>query len=567
MQRLTRLLVVSLSGWLIGCSARVPPPVTPPPPVPTESIPVSTSAAIPVATTNVAAVPDRIAGLIAQTEARFQEGRAEWERGRLVAAREHFDAVIEFMLTLPEGARGEPRLQAQFEQLLDRISALELLGLRSADGLTESRSEPAAIDELLTAGLFERPQPAATTAETVAADLAHTPHDIPIVVNSKVLSYVELFQGRLRDFMQAGLERAQRYLPMIQSVFKSEGVPLDLAYVPLVESAFKNTALSRASARGMWQFMLGTGQDHGLDQTWFVDERADPEKATRAAAQYLKTLHRMFDGDWYFALASYNAGPGRLQGAVRRSKKTDYWEITASTRYLPRETREYVPMILAAILIAKNPVMYGFEVGAAAPLAYEIVPVPGALPLATIAEWVDLEIEHLQDLNPDLRRTTTPMTSHDLKVPVGTAATIQGKLAAIDASEYRSFKFHTVKRGETLATIARRYNLTTLQLRDANDLRTTKVARNQTLMIPQRPAPALPTSTGTRASAAPLSTRTMTAASASPLSTGTQTYRVRQGDTLYSIARQFGTTIDDLKRLNQLSSDRIKIGDRIKVKR
>src|SRR4030095_10775571 len=155
---------------------------------------------------------------------------------------------------------------------------------------------------------------------------------------------------------------------MIQNVFKSEGLPLDLAYVPLVESAFKNNALSRVSARGMWQFMLGTGLEHGLDHTWFVDERADPEKATRAAAQYLKTLSRMFDGDWYFALASYNAGPGRLQGAVRRSKITDYWEITASSRYLPRETREYVPMILAAILIAKNPSLYGFEIGAAAPL-------------------------------------------------------------------------------------------------------------------------------------------------------------------------------------------------------
>ncbi len=228
-----------------------------------------------------------------------------------------------------------------------------------------------------------------------------------------------------------------------------------------------------------------------------------PEKATRAAAQYLKTLNRMFDGDWYFALASYNAGPGRLQGAVRRSKSTDYWEITASTRYLPRETREYVPMILAAIIIAKNPAMYGFEVGAPVPLAYETVTVPGALPLSTIAEWVDLEVEHLQDLNPDLRRTTTPMTSHDLKVPVGTSATIQDRLASIDTSEYRAFKFHTVKRGETLATIARRYNLTSKQLIDANELRTAKVARNQTLMIPQRPAPALPTATAGRPNPTP----------------------------------------------------------------
>jgi peptidoglycan lytic transglycosylase D len=513
-------------------------------------------------TSDVAIVPDRIAGIIAKVEQLFQEGRAEWERGRFAAAREHFDGAVEIMLNLPEGARGEPRLQKAFEQLLDRISALELLSMRDADGLAESRSEPAAIDELLSAGMFDTPAPAATTAEIVAADLQRTPHDLPIEVNSKVLSYVELFQGRLRDFMQAGLDRGQRYLPMIQTVFKSEGLPLDLAYVPLVESAFKNNALSRVSARGMWQFMLGTGLEHGLDHTWFVDERADPEKATRAAAQYLKTLSRMFDGDWYFALASYNAGPGRLQGAVRRSKTTDYWEITASSRYLPRETREYVPMILAAILIAKNPTLYGFEIGAAAPLAYESVTVPGALPLATIAEWVDLEVEHLQDLNPELRRTTTPMTTHQLKVPVGTSATIQQKIAALDASEYRTFRFHTVKKGETLATIARRYSLTTRQLRDANELASSKVSRNQTLMIPQRPAAALPTSAA-RPSAP---TRTMATASTSN-SSGPQTYRVRQGDTLYSIARQFGTSIDDLRRLNQLSNDRIKTGDRLTVRR
>jgi len=561
MKYTARLLVVSLSGWLIGCGARVPPPVLPPSSHIPQPLPVEPFKGLPV-TSEVAIVPDRIAGIIAKVEQRFQEGRAEWERGRFAAAREHFDGAVEIMLNLPEGARGEPRLQRAFEQLLDRISALELLSFRDADGLAESRSEPAAIDELLSAGMFDTPAPAATTADIVAADLQRTPHDLPITVNSKVLSYVELFQGRLRDFMQAGLDRGQRYLPMIQNVFKSEGLPLDLAYVPLVESAFKNNALSRVSARGMWQFMLGTGLEHGLDHTWFVDERAEPEKATRAAAQYLKTLNRMFDGDWYFALASYNAGPGRLQGAVRRSKKTDYWEITASTRYLPRETREYVPMILAAILIARNPTLYGFEIGAAAPLAYESVTVPGALPLATIAEWVDLEVEHLQDLNPELRRTTTPMTTHQLKVPVGTSATIQQKIAALDASEYRTFRFHSVKKGETLATIARRYSLTTKQLRDANELASSKVSRNQTLMIPQRPAAALPTSAA-RPSAA---TRTMATASTSTAS-GPQTYRVRQGDTLYSIARQFGTSIGDLRRLNQLSDDRIKIGDRLTIRR
>jgi membrane-bound lytic murein transglycosylase D len=377
-----------------------------------------------------------------------------------------------------------------------------------------------------------------------------------------VLAYVELFQGRLRDFLQAGLDRSQRYLPMIQSVFKSEGLPLDLAYVPLIESAFKTTALSRVSARGMWQFMAPTAQEYGLNQlaptqSWFLDERSDPEKATRAAAQYLKTLNGMFDGDWYFALASYNAGPGRLQGAVRRAKTTDYWKITASTRYLPRETREYVPMILAAIIIARSPELYGFTVNSSAPLAYDTIEIPGALDLKIIAEWGGISVEELQDLNPELRRTTTPITPHNLKVPVGTGAAIQARLDSA-GSLYRTFKFHTVKRGETVTSVSRKYGISSKELRDANGLSAkAKLSAKQELMIPARSATALPSG---GASQPTTSTRAVT-------STAPRTYRVRQGDTLLSIAKQFSTTVQELKRLNSLSSDRIKIGDQLTVRR
>src|SRR6185503_3466927 len=383
----SRLLVVCLAGWLSGCAVSTAPvaPQLPPPPAP-----APTPAPAPVETpkpTPPPIVEDSIALLIKRADAQFDLGRAEFDKGRIVAAREHFDAAIDLLLLIPDGARSDARSQAALERLLDRIAAFDLLALREADGVAEARSEPAAIDEVLKAATSERPSPKATTAETVAADLEQTPHDIPIEANARVLSYIELFQGRLREFMQNGLDRAQRYLPMIQSVFKSEGIPLDLAFVPLVESAFKSTALSRVSAKGMWQFMLPTAREHGLNQTWFVDDRSDPEKATRAAAQYLKTLQGMFDGDWNFALASYNAGPGRLQRAVRLSKSTDFWRLTASTRYLPRETREYVPMIQAAIIIARNPELYGFAVASAAPLAYETVRIPGALDLKIIAEW------------------------------------------------------------------------------------------------------------------------------------------------------------------------------------
>jgi membrane-bound lytic murein transglycosylase D len=551
------LAIVAVFGGLLGACAPVvapvaaPAPTAAPPPPPVQAAPVTRAeepAAPPV-------MPDAVTLVIGRAEAEFETGRADFDHGRLVAAREHFDRAVEIMLAHAGGARSEARLRAAFETLLDRIAALDVLALREADGITEAKSEPAAIDELLNAGMFSRPTPLATTAETVAADLARTPPNVPIPVNAKVLSYVELYQGRLREFMQAGLDRSQRYLPMIQAVFREEGVPLDLAYIPLIESAFKPNAVSRAKARGMWQFMDFTGKEHGLEQDWFLDERSDPEKATRAAAQYLKTLRDMFDGDWAFALASYNAGPGRLQRAAKSARSSDYWAIAASSKYLPRETREYVPMILAAIIVARNPELYGFDVASAAPMAYETVEIPGALDLKLIAEWADLTVEQLQDLNPELRRTTTPMSAHALKVPIGTAAMIQAGLETDDPL-YRTFNFHTVRKGETVAGIARKFGVSAAALREVNGLpATARVSVRQTLAIPAPSTTALP-------AAAPPRPSPSARANASTASV----YRVRSGDTLFSIARQFSTTVDLLKRWNGLSSDRIKVGDQLKIR-
>src|SRR5581483_11497705 len=223
---------------------------------------------------------------------------------------------------------------------------------------TEKKYEPASIDELLALSTtFGTPAPTTEVKNAVQADAGM--HDVPIPLNQRVLSYIELFQGRLHDFIEEGMRRGSKYLPMIQNVFRAEGLPLDLAYVPLVESAFKPNALSRVKAKGVWQFMAGTAIENGLRRDWYIDERSDPEKATVAAAKYLRTLFNLFDGDWHLALASYNGGPGRLQRAIKRAGGfEDFWKLAEKPRLLPRETREYVPMILAAIVIARNPAQY-----------------------------------------------------------------------------------------------------------------------------------------------------------------------------------------------------------------
>lgn len=545
-EALTRLAVLSVASLVAGCSSHASPAL------PAAPLPVSTAihADIPAVGAPVQLV-DRPTALVSRSELLFEEGQAQLALGHLTAARGLFDQAVDVLLDAPGGARSEPRLRAQFDRLISRINALEILALREGDGFTQTQTEDAVIDQLLEAAIL-LPEPTRETEAVVAADLAETEHDLPIANNERVQSFIELFQGNLRDFMQESLHRSAKYLPMVQEVFRAEAIPLDLAYLAIVESGYKTNALSRAAARGMWQFMPATGKEHGLTQNWFLDERSDPEKATRAAAQYLKSLNRMFDGDWNLAMASYNAGPGRLQRAVKQSKTNDYWKLTETSRYLPKETRNYVPMIMAAVLIAKNPEAYGFEMPTVAPLAYDRVTVPDALDLRTVAEWTNVAIDDIRELNPELRRTTTPLGSHDLKVPLGAAPLVEAKLASADPSLFAKFASHTVRAGETIASIARKSGVTRSDLAAANNLRTNSRLRpNQKLMVPILVTTAL--------ASRPVNT---TAATASLM-----TYHVKRGDTLFGIAKHFDTTVDEIKKWNALTTSKLVVGDRLTIHR
>jgi len=525
---------------------------------------------------NPAPLPeDPVLTLLAESDRHFKAGQNELSQGHVTGAREEFDRAINILIESPYGGRTEPRIREQFDRLVDRISTYEVRALAEGDGFTEKQYEPASLDELLAvSATLVAPEPSASTELIVKNDPEINEHDIPIPPdNPRVLAFIELFRGRLHDFLEEGLERGSRYLPMIQGVFRDEGLPLDLAYVPLVESAFKPNALSRTQAKGVWQFMRGTGLENGLRQDWYIDERSDPEKATVAAAKYLRTLSNMFNGDWHLALASYNSGPGRVQRALKSSRANDFWELAANPRLLPQETRDYVPMILAAIIIAGNPQQYGFEFEPEPAHEYEKVTLPRPTDLRVIAEWADTTIDTIQTLNPELRRWTTPIRdgAYTLKVPPGTGDIVRAKLEDASTRELASLRWYTVKPGDTVASVARTLRVNRSDLADANYMApTSRLKPGSKLMVPHestvlmaaravRPAP----SGDSRAS----SNAPVVAAVGSPRTADRikVTYRVKSGDTLGSIARVYNTSVDDIKSWNRMSNTRLQIGDTLTI--
>ncbi|MGE3840621.1 MAG: LysM peptidoglycan-binding domain-containing protein [Vicinamibacterales bacterium] len=540
------------AATLSACSSN-PRPVQP------SSTPV-TEIATPAADAQPVAPPlDATALLLSESQRQFNEGRRQLSDGHLSEARAAFDRALDVLMSTPQGARVDARVREAFDQLVDQISGLETAALAAGDGFAEIPYEPASIDELLAASAFDGPSPATAPelTRTIENDLAVIAHDVPIPAHARVLAYVQLFTGRLRDWVQTGLQRGTRYLPMIQSVFRAEGLPLDLAYVPMIESAFNPNALSRAQAKGVWQFMRQTAIENGLRHDWYVDERADPEKSTLAAARYLRTLNKMFSGDWHLALASYNGGPGRVQRAIKRAGgAADFWKLSASTRFLPRETREYVPMILAAIIIARNPSQYGFDIAPATASESERVLVPPATDLRRLAEWVGSPVSDLRALNPELRRWTTPVKeAYAVRVPEGTRELIELRLAATPEAELSAVRWHTVKRGETLSSLAKRFKVSRTELAAANEIRTTaKLRAGQELAIPRTPGPQVAADTLRAANDPP-----------SQPSESVSTYMVRRGDTLFSIAKRFGLSVENLKNLNGLQATRIHPGDRLTV--
>ena len=346
----------------------------------------------------------------------------------------------------------------------------------------QQKSEPAPIDE--TNGIT--PSADAKVNAKAQAEIKSTHSDLPLMMTDQVAGYISYFSNRGRGTFERAFARSGRYHDMMVSILKQEGVPQDLIYLAQAESGFHPLAVSRAGARGIWQFMGSRARGYGLQRSLWVDDRQDPEKSTRAAAHHLKDLYAQF-GDWYLAMAAYNSGPGTVQAAVKRTGYADFWELYRRN-VLPKETRNYVPIILAVTILAKNLSHYGFEdVSKDDPITFDSVTINYPVDLRLVADCVGATPAQLQELNPSLLRLSTPKEgTFELHLPVGTRDQYQTAIAAIPSGMRLWWRYHKVQPGDTLASLARSYRVTASSIAAVNQLEGTEIQAERRADYPDR---------------------------------------------------------------------------------
>jgi membrane-bound lytic murein transglycosylase D len=387
--------------------------------------------------------------------------------------------------------------------------------------------------------------------------------DLPVVVNADVTALIDFYTGRYRERFEASLERGANYLPYIREELHKASLPEDLAYLPLIESGFNPKARSRARAQGLWQFIKGTARLYDLRVDTVIDERNDPFLATQAAIHHLQDLYGMF-GDWELVLAAYNSGAGRVQRALARTKNgTDFWSVR---RNLPRETRNYVPAMWAALVVAKSPEAFSFPRFEERTTCLDRVAVSGALDLEVLADRTGIPVEELAAVNPALVRRLTPADgTYQLAVPCGFGTCASETLAAIPEQERVKKVLYVVKKGDTPSSIAKRYGSSVDALVAANSSRILHSLKvGETVIVPKLGVPppeGTPTRQARRTASTKGSAKPPARVASSPAKNGAQQYVVRQGDTLYDIARRHGTTTAELQRLNKIQGTRIHPGD------
>jgi membrane-bound lytic murein transglycosylase D len=491
----------------------------------------------PAAASSPAPSPDPVADLIAKVDKEYLAGQENYTAGHLEAARQNFDRAFDLLLSGNLEINSDPRLENEFDRILEGINGFEMQALQQGDGFTEQKSEPAPIDEANEATV---PVDANVKAKA-EAEIKSTRSDLPLMMTDQVAGYISYFSTRGRGTLENALTRSGRYDQMIRRVLREEGVPQDLIYLAQAESGFHPLALSRVGARGIWQFMASRARGYGLQRDWWVDDRQDPEKSTHAAARHLKDLYQQF-GDWYLAMAAYNSGPGTVQSAVKRTGYADFWELYRRN-VLPKETRNYVPIIVAVTIMAKNPTQYGLDhLEKAQPVPYDSVKIDYPVDLRLVAECVDASAADLQDLNPSLLRMTTPKDhAFELHLPAGAKEKFQTAIATIPPDMRVWWRYHKVQSGDTLASIARSYRSTPQAIAEANNLEDgVPLTPDSKLSIPIAPGK-----------------RSMNEDAATYARHATR-YKVRKGDTVQKVADNFGVPPGMIRRWNHLKGDSLR---------
>jgi membrane-bound lytic murein transglycosylase D len=523
-------LALALAVSLSACDPPKPAAIaTPPVQALAPALPAPVQQQAPVVAPRGPSQP-RVQALIQQVEKAYAQGEAAYKHGNLPEARSNFDNAVDLMLSSGIDIKATPALQDEFDRIVDQINGLETEALKQGNGFTPKTEDTPA--EAASDVTFVVDPNIVAKAN---ADLATTKSDLPLVVNDYVASYINFFANTTKghNTLLHSFQRAGRYRSMIQRVMSEEGVPQDLIYLAVAESGFQPRAVNaRSHAGGMWQFM--PHGNYGLTRNSYVDERFDPEKSTRAYARYMKYIYTQL-GDWYLSMAGYDWGTGNVQRAVQKTGYADFWELYKRNN-LPAETKNYVPEILAAIIIANHPTQYGFDdITLDPPVVTDTVTIHYSADLRLVSDIVQAPVDELVALNPSLLRLVTPPdTEFDLRLPAGTAALFQEKIAAIPESKRNSWRYHKVAAGDTLVSIARTYRVSPGQLAEVNQLKDSSSLEGvESLVVPVAP------------SAAP--------------SAHTVYYTTRRGDTLVSVADRFGVSLTQLRRWNNLPSSGIRV--------
>lgn len=425
--------------------------------------------------------PRRTAGdaLVLRAEQTFQHGKKFYQANDISGARHDFDTAVDLMLEASdENPADRQDYQRRLEEMIDSIHRMDLAGMGASAEIEQGKFEKAPLEDILEMTFPVDPKLKDRVREQVAATVSQ----LPLSVNDTVLGYINYFTHRGRNTIIAGTQRSGKYRPMIQRVLDEEGVPQELIHLAQAESGFIPRAMSRKAAGGMWQFLSWRGQQYGLMQTRYTDERMDPEKATRAAARHLRDLYSEF-GDWYLAIAAYNCGPGVVEKAVERTGYADFWELRR-IGVLPAETTNYVPIILAMTIMEKNAAEYGLnDISLDAPLEYDTIELTSPTSLTLVSDITDIPLSELAALNPAVLRNIAP-ENYSLHVPKGSAKQLTAALQLVPAEHRDSWRIHHVGSGETVESVARRYGVAASAIVAANGLKDGETLEGDRLMIP-----------------------------------------------------------------------------------